>query len=58
MSPEEILRLKQPAINRGLKLIDLGTGKILLNGKCFTLSKTAQEYMMEIQRTDILRGKP
>ena len=56
MSPEEILRLKQPALNRGIKLIDLGNGKILLNGKSFEYDKTAQEFLMEIERKDILKG--
>ena len=53
ISKEEIARLRQPCKNRNIELIDNEDGTITINNSRFGLNSDAENYLMDLQRTDI-----
>ena len=53
ISKEEIARLRQPCKNRNIELIDNEDGTITINNSKFGLNSDAENYLMDLTRTDI-----
>jgi hypothetical protein len=53
ISKEEIARLRQPCKNRNISLIDNEDGTITINNSKFGLNSDAENYLMDLPRTDI-----
>jgi hypothetical protein len=53
ISKEEIARLRQPCKNRNVDLIDNEDGTITINNSKFGLNSDAENYLMDLPRTDI-----
>jgi hypothetical protein len=53
ISKEEIARLRQPCKNRNILLIDNEDGTITINNSKFGLNSDAENYLMDLPRTDI-----
>ena len=53
ISKEEIARLRQPCKNRNIELIDNEDGTITINNSKFGLNSDAENYLIDLPRTDI-----